>query len=139
MSAIIQAILHVEKPYMITQKGGADEHSLPSRTLMPYLLLGYISLLANVLYLSLVGNGASQVYMLFTLIGALLMFLVCVAPCAVALKNSGVKFFAYQKLNVGLLALCFASLALVSIYSESGIREALRDSEDASVVLAGVK
>ncbi|MHA6785936.1 glycosyltransferase family 2 protein [Pseudonocardia saturnea] len=81
LSALVQVILRVKKPYMITAKGlrGSAPPPFPLAAVMPYLALIGLSLAACWFYLLVHGGGPRQGYLLFALKGALifwLMFLV---------------------------------------------------------------
>jgi cellulose synthase (UDP-forming) len=77
LSAFVQVILRVKKPYMITTKGIAQGTvpRLQLRTLVPYLALVGASLGACWFYLVVHGHSAAQGYLLFAVEGAALFWL----------------------------------------------------------------
>lgn len=80
LSALIQFLLRVKKPYMITVKGMGDEIPRFSfAVLLPYISLIGISLGACWFYLDHYGQGRSQGYLFFALKGALVFWLMIVA------------------------------------------------------------
>lgn len=76
LSACIQAILNVDKPYMITPKGIdlGESRSFHIRTYSPFFLLVGISLASSQYFLSIHDHGETQGYLLFVLQGAILVF-----------------------------------------------------------------
>ena len=79
LSAIIQAALRVQKPYMITVKGmGAGQTRFDTLSHLPYFLLVIAGLGAVQGFLLRVGRGAAQGDLLYTLIGVLMVLLVFV-------------------------------------------------------------
>ena len=79
LSAIIQAALRVQKPYMITVKGmGAGQTRFDTLSHLPCFLLVIAGLGAVQGFLLRVGRGAAQGDLLYTLIGVLMVLLVFV-------------------------------------------------------------
>lgn len=80
LSALIQVLLGVKKPYMITRKGvDADKpRRLRLRVLMPYAVLVLLPLATCWLYLIGYHRGFSQGYLLFGIQGATLFWLLLV-------------------------------------------------------------
>ncbi|RJQ38153.1 hypothetical protein C4559_02170 [Candidatus Microgenomates bacterium] len=78
LSAFVQVILKVEKPYMITVKGMQKGKDRPFSITMhlPYLALVSLSLAACAAYLSLVGHSSVQGNLLYALQGAFFILLV---------------------------------------------------------------
>lgn len=74
LSALIQVILKVEKPYMITVKGMHSGVNRPFvlQTYVPYLGLVFLSLIASWKYMLTTGTSSVQGYLLFALQGALM-------------------------------------------------------------------
>ncbi len=77
LSAVIQAALHVKKPYMITVKGMRPESkSFDTLSHLPYLLLMIVGLGSVQLFLLRVGRSSTQGDVLYTLVGVLMVVLV---------------------------------------------------------------
>lgn len=74
LSALVQVILKVEKPYMITVKGMHSGENRPFvlQTYIPYVGLVFLSLVASWKYMLTTGTGSVQGYLLFALQGALM-------------------------------------------------------------------
>jgi cellulose synthase (UDP-forming) len=74
LSALVQVILRVQKPYMITVKGmsgrGLSPYSL--RPLVPYYALSVLALAACGYYLTFHGHSGNQGYLYFAVLGATL-------------------------------------------------------------------
>jgi cellulose synthase (UDP-forming) len=94
LSALIQFLLRVKKPYMITVKGmGGTMPRFSLTILTPYIGLIGISLGACWFYLEVYGAGHAQGYLFFALKGALvflLMLFALVGHDLYSLKRSGV-------------------------------------------------
>lgn len=78
LSALIQVILRVQKPYMITRKGvdRGEEVPFSLASHVPYFMLVLIPLGVCWIYLMFTNRGHTQGYLLFALQGALGVFLV---------------------------------------------------------------
>lgn len=74
VSALVQVIMKVEKPYMITPKGQGVKISFPLRTQVLYLVLMLVNF-AAILYAKLILNQGTT-YTLFALQGAVFLYLV---------------------------------------------------------------
>lgn len=97
LSALIQVLLRVKKPYMITVKGMCDAEipRFPLRVLVPYIALIVMSLGVCWLYLDLYRVGQAQGYLFFALKGVLvfwLMLVVLVSHDMYSLTRSGTPF-----------------------------------------------
>jgi cellulose synthase (UDP-forming) len=94
LSALIQFLLRVKKPYMITVKGmGGTMPRFSLTILTPYIGLIGISLGACWFYLEVYGAGHAQGYLFFALKGALVFLLMLFALLGYdlySLKRSGV-------------------------------------------------
>jgi cellulose synthase/poly-beta-1,6-N-acetylglucosamine synthase-like glycosyltransferase len=104
LSAFVQVVLRVKKPYMITVKGlGTDTHQpLRLAALAPYLGLISASLGACWLYLARYGYGACQGYLVFGLEEAALFWLLIVVILiqdARALASARVSWLRYLRLR----------------------------------------
>lgn len=77
LSALVQVLLRVKKPYMITVKGmrRTDPPRFPLIVIAPYVALISLSLGVCWLYLRLYGGGQSEGYLFFALKGALIFLL----------------------------------------------------------------
>jgi len=80
LSALIQVILRVQKPYMITVKGlqHGSQRPFALKPHLPYLILIGLSLSACWFYLYTIGHSSVQGYLFFALQGALCLLLVYV-------------------------------------------------------------
>ena len=96
LSALVQVLLRVKKPYMITEKGIRTEPPrFPFGVIFPYIALITLSLGVCWLYLGLYGGGHSQGYLFFALKGALvflIMLVVLVGHDMYSLIRSGTPF-----------------------------------------------
>jgi cellulose synthase (UDP-forming) len=119
LSALVQVILKVKKPYMITVKGlqhGAKRpFSLAAHT--PYFLLMSIALIACWFYLVVFGQSAAQGNLLFALQGALI-FLVAYAVSLLkdltAIIKEGISFSQYIVLRIKPLCVLLMFLTLIT-------------------------
>lgn len=141
LSALIQVVLKVEKPYMITvkgiQRGNLRPFSLKPH--LPYLLLTGISLVACWINLFTYGRSPTQGYLLFALQGAIAVTAVGV----IALLNDiagmikeGVSVAKSMRLRIKpivVLLLLICSIAFTSGASITRINEALTYKEEARV------
>jgi len=77
LSALVQVLCRVHKPYMITRKGVDAEtpRELPFRLLMPYAALVLLPLAVGWLYLTVHERGYCQGYLLFDLQGGALFWI----------------------------------------------------------------
>jgi cellulose synthase (UDP-forming) len=78
LSAFIQVVFRVKKPYMITIKGMGGIPRFPLAVLIPYIALIGLSLGTCWFYLGVYGGGPSQAYLFFALKGAILFWLMLV-------------------------------------------------------------
>jgi cellulose synthase (UDP-forming) len=118
LSAFVQVLLRVQKPYMITVKGlnGDIRRALRLAVLAPYIALVSVSLGACWLYVALYHRGATQGYLFFGLENAALFWLVIVAILAEdarALRRAHVTLGRYLRLRLG--ALFTASAVTIAI------------------------
>ena len=84
LSAFIQVVFRVRKPYMITVKGMGAKGipRFPLSVLVPYVALVGLPLGACWFYLGVYGGGPSQGYLFFALKGAVLFWLMLVVLLA---------------------------------------------------------
>jgi len=82
LSAFVQVVFRVKKPYMITVKGMGGVPRFPLAVLVPYIALVGLSLATCWFYLGVYGGGSSQGYLFFALKGALLFWLMLVVLLA---------------------------------------------------------
>lgn len=80
IGALVQVLLRVKKPYMITRKGvhGGVNRPFPMRLLTPYAALVVLALGSCWFYLGVYHRGATQGFLLFGIQGALLFWLLLV-------------------------------------------------------------
>lgn len=80
LNALVQVLLRVEKPYMITRKGmrGNETRGLPMRLMAPYVALVVVPLACCWFYLGVYHRGPTQGFLLFGIQGALLFWLLLV-------------------------------------------------------------
>jgi len=127
LSAFVQVVFRVRKPYMITVKGlrDAQQQPFPFAILMPYVALIVASLAACWCYLAAHGSGASQGYLFFALQGAglfLLLLLIILVKDLAALRNRGVAALDCLRWRspgialIAVLAVLFAGTATVSYH-----------------------
>lgn len=79
VDAFIQAVLNIQKPYMITPKG-IKQNRFPVSSYWPYFLLFGIATSSVVKYLVSPPEGQAQGYLLFVLYSAFLLALVFLVP-----------------------------------------------------------
>jgi cellulose synthase (UDP-forming) len=120
LSAFVQVLLRVKKPYMITVKGLHGDVTQPVRlrVLAPYLTLILVSLGSCWLYLSLYGRGPAQGYLFFGLENAAMFWLVLVVILGqdrAALRRAGIGVGRYLLLRVTPLLIAIAITGLVVI------------------------
>lgn len=119
LSALVQVVLKVEKPYMITTKGmgGASHRPFPTRIMRPYLALMGVAIGACWFYLAEHGGGSSQGYLFFALKGAAILWLmlaVIVVQEIKALGRRGLSTARGMRVNTRPLALMgIMTIALV--------------------------
>ncbi|HXL36646.1 MAG TPA: glycosyltransferase family 2 protein [Ktedonobacteraceae bacterium] len=117
LSALVQVILKVKKPYMITVKGlqhGAKRpFSLAAHT--PYFLLMSIALIACWFYLVVFGRSAAQGNLLFALQGALIFlvaYIVSLLKDLTDIVKEGISFSQYIVLRIKPLCVLLMFLTL---------------------------
>lgn len=76
--AVIQALLKIKKPYMLTRKGMDKGENAPFRLAPMSLILGlvFMAIASCWVYMLIYGYGKTQGYMFFTLMGAFFYLLV---------------------------------------------------------------
>ncbi|MDP9375099.1 MAG: hypothetical protein M3Q65_22155 [Chloroflexota bacterium] len=94
--AVLNAIFNIKRPYMITPKGQSDGHERPFnfRAQGPYLAFVLCSLAATWWFTLIHRKGATQGYLLYTVLGILFMLLVFWAALIqdmAALRQAGVS------------------------------------------------
>jgi cellulose synthase (UDP-forming) len=83
LSAFVQVLLRVKKPYMITQKGVEGKvRSFPLQVFTPYVTLILLALGSCWLYLAVYRHGPAQGYLLFGLQDAALFWVLLVVTLA---------------------------------------------------------
>jgi hypothetical protein len=78
LSALVQVLVRVKKPYMITRKGLGGTSGLALRTLRPYIAMVLLPLAACWLSLSVYLPSSSQGYLLFAMQDAVVFLLVLI-------------------------------------------------------------
>ncbi|KJE22364.1 glycosyl transferase [Frankia torreyi] len=79
LSALVQVVLRVKKPYMITKKGvDGDGNAISLRMVAPYIAMVILPLAACWCYLAAYGPGSNEGYLLFALQDALVFLLVLI-------------------------------------------------------------
>ena len=124
LSALIQVLLHVKKPYMITVKGMRDAEipRFPLGVLAPYIALIGLSLGVCWLYLDLYGGGRSQGYLFFALKGVLLfwlMLIVLLGHDMYSLTRSGTPFLRVVQARGAAIAMMLSLTALFVVTTAS--------------------
>lgn len=119
LSALIQVLLKVQKPYMITvkglQKGALKPFSLMAH--VPYFVLIGLSLFACWFYLVIYGHSAAQSNLLFALQGALIFlsaYIVALFRDILDVTKEGIGFRQYISLRIKPLAVLVIFLTLIS-------------------------
>lgn len=119
LSALIQVILKVEKPYMITvkglQQGAKRPFSLAAH--IPYFALMGMALIACWFYLTVYNQSAAQGNLLFALQGALIFlfaYAIALLKDLTDMKKEGVSFTQYVLLRVKPLGTLILFLMLIS-------------------------
>jgi len=119
LSAFIQVVLKVKKPYMITvkglQQGMKRPFSLSAHT--PYFLLMGISLIACWFYLGVFGRSAAQSNLLFALQGALiflLAYIITLLKDLTAILKEGIPLTRYMMLRVKPLSMLVLYVTLIA-------------------------
>ena len=105
LSAFVQVILRVQKPYMITVKGlqRGRKRPFPLKSHYPYIVLILLSLGACWFYLLVTKQSSAQGYLLFALQGSLMILLVYVTALfmdIVDMIHEGISFFSSLLLRV---------------------------------------
>jgi cellulose synthase (UDP-forming) len=127
LSALIQVLLKVQKPYMITvkglQRGEQRPFSLASHN--PYFALIVISLAACWFYLSVIGNSPVGGYLLFALQGAaifLLTYIIALAKDVIDMVKEGISLVHGLMLRAKplLVLVTFLLLIAATAYIASG-------------------
>ena len=119
LSALVQVLLKVQKPYMITVKGlqhGAKRpFSLGAH--LPYFLLMGLSLIACWFYLLFFGQSSAQGNLMFALQGAtifLLAYIITLFKDLTDMKKEGIAFFQYVALRLKPLSMLVVFVTLLS-------------------------
>lgn len=118
--ALVNVVLRVKRPYMITPKGRSTAEARPFNLAAhwPYLILIALSLLATWSYLLLRPTGPAQGYLLFTIENALLMtlvFVIALSQDIAALWRDGVGHLRALRLRAGPLLLGLSLVALLAL------------------------
>ncbi len=119
LSALVQVILKVEKPYMITVKGMQQGVKRPFSLAahIPYFILMGLALLACWFYLVIYKQSAVQGNLLFALQGALIFlfaYVVALLKDLTDMRKEGVSFTQYMLLRVKPLCTLIVFLMLIS-------------------------
>ncbi|HVB75055.1 MAG TPA: glycosyltransferase family 2 protein [Ktedonobacteraceae bacterium] len=119
LSALVQVLLKVEKPYMITVKGlqsGAKRpFSLGAH--IPYFILMSLALISCWFYLARYGQSAAQGNLLFALQGALIFLLaytISLLKDLTDIVKEGISFSQYIVLRVKPLGMLLLFLTLIT-------------------------
>jgi|GEM_PF-1046395 len=142
LSALIQVILKVEKPYMITVKGLQKGEKRPFllKGFIPYFFLVTLSLASCWTYIILTKRSETQGYLLFALQGAITVLLVFLVALINDIKDMiGEKVTVKRSLSLRikpiiLLAVIGGAIAITSYASAGRIVEAITFKEDGKVV-----
>jgi cellulose synthase (UDP-forming) len=97
LNAVVQSILRLAKPYMITNKGLNDIHIWYIRTYIPYYLLSIGPLVICLLYIFLKHSGTSQGYLLFAIEESCFFILLMTIPIILSIKTHGFLYVKKQK------------------------------------------
>jgi cellulose synthase (UDP-forming) len=124
LSAFIQVLLRVRKPYMITVKGigKTDVQRFPLTILTPYIGLIVVSVGMCWIYLGRYGSGPAQGYLFFAVKGALLFWLILVVLLShdiYSLRRSGVAFGRIVRVRGAALAVIFSLTVVVAVTGAS--------------------
>jgi cellulose synthase (UDP-forming) len=146
LSAMLQAVLRVEKPYMITIKGlQAGEHRpFAFKSHMPYLVLIGFSLTACWAYMAVFSHSQAQGYLLFALQGAMMLLMVYVIVLFKDLTDmvqEGVPAMRSIELRakpIMLLLVMLAAITFTGLSSVGRIAEALSYTEETNHAYLGV-
>lgn len=133
LSALVQVLLKVQKPYMITVKGLQHGIHRPFslRAHMPYFALMGLAILSCWFYIGVFDHGVVQGNLLFALQGALIFLLSYVVSLLMdlsAMLKEGVSFAQYLFLRwkpLAMLALFASLLLLTGAVSAGRIFEAI--------------
>jgi len=118
LSAFIQVVLRVKKPYMITVKGMGGIPRFPLAVLVPYIGLVGLSLGVCWFYLGVYGGGPSQGYLFFALKGAMLFWLMLVILLAhdvYSVTKSGTALLQALRARSAALATVLSLTALLTV------------------------
>ena len=128
LSAFVQVIFKVKKPYMITVKGlgGSDQRPIRLTPLIPYIGLIMLSLGSCWLYIAVYHQGNCQGYTFFALEEATLFWLLLVLILVQEIRTlapSKVPFRRYFRLCVkpSLITLAVTLLLVVTAYASYGL------------------
>ena len=110
LSALIQVLFRIHKPYMITPKGVQSGMSrpFPLAPLVPYFILIAFSLAASWAFLAGGADLGVQGNLLFTLYGILMLLcvlLVVLGADRAALRDEGVRFARWAQLRASAISL----------------------------------
>ena len=122
LSAFIQVVFRVKKPYMITVKGMGGIPRFPLAVLVPYIALVGLSLGACWFYLGVYGGGPSQGYLFFALKGAILFWLMLVVLLAhdvYSVTKSGTTLLRALQARGAALATILSLTTLVALTTAS--------------------
>lgn len=141
LSALVQVILRIEKPYMITRKGVDLGESKPFylKTHIPYFMLIALPLTVCGSYLLTTSRSHTQGYLLFALQGAVGVYLVYTTALLKDIKDliREVGFGKGISLRRSAISLCFVftiGISVVSCASADRIKEAVTATVDSTVV-----
>ncbi len=134
-SAIIQAVFRVKKPYMITQKGGNEGKTVSIGALMPYIILLYSVLGVCLWYISRVGIGPTQGYLLFSLEGAFFMSIVAILPVVLLIKEHGWISFKNHKLALSVIGIAFIVFIVDSLFAYPLVTKAIWNESEQPMLM----
>jgi cellulose synthase (UDP-forming) len=137
LSALIQVLMKVEKPYMITVKGLHIGENRPFvlQTYVPYLGLVFLSLIAGWKFLLTTGTGPVQGYLLFAIQGAsmfVVVFTIALALDMSAMIGEGVTVWRTVRLRIQAVAvvmMLIIGIVTTSYFSYQPILEAITYKE----------
>ncbi len=138
LSALIQVLMKVEKPYMITVKGLHTGINRPFviQTYIPYLGLVFLSILAGWKFLLTTGTGPVQGYLLFALQGAtmfIVVFTIALGLDMNSMMKEGVSIWKIVRLRfqaVTVIMILIFGIVITSFASYQPILEALSYKEE---------
>lgn len=120
LSALVQVILKVQKPYMITVKGLQYGTKRPFQLAVyaPYFIMMSISLFSCWFYLIVYGQGPAQANLLFALQGTLafmVVYIIALMKDLTEIAKDGIAFTQYILLRIKALCMLLMFLVLFTV------------------------